>query len=169
MQPEQANIAEYELIYAKISSYFPQVAQLYYRLIIVPCDRTQKINFQQIAEFSNNRYINVNLELSRGLLELTQRQRPLKAEELLRKIIGNSDHRVNLLEHLEILFDTSLKLDPLQCLQKLARNCTIVARWDGKIENNNLIYAELGHPEYRRYPVKDFFIVNIEQTEADQS
>ncbi|MEH2421024.1 MAG: hypothetical protein V7K48_08875 [Nostoc sp.] len=81
-QLEQPNIAEYELISTKISSYFPQVAEMYYWLIIVPCDacggqcdRTQKINFQEIAEFSNNRYINVNLELSRELLELTQRQR----------------------------------------------------------------------------------------------
>ncbi len=168
-QPEQPNISEYELIATKISSYFPQVAELYYRLIIVPCDRTQKINFQQIANVSNNRYINVNLELSRELLELTQQQRPLKAEELLRKIIGNTDNRVIFLEHWEILFDTSLKLDPLQCLLKLARDRTIIARWDGIVENNNLIYAELGHPEYRRYPVKDFLIVNLEQREADQS
>ncbi len=153
----------------KISSYFPQVAELYYRLIIVPCDRTQKINFQQIAELGSNKYININLELSRELLELTQRQRSLKAEELLRKIVGNADTQVYFLENLEILFDTSLKLDPLQCLQKLARNRTIVARWDGKIENNNLIYAELGHPEYHRYPVKHFLIVNLEQMEADQS
>ena len=153
----------------KISSYFPQVAELYYRLIIVPCDRTQKINFQQIAEFGSNKYINLNLELSRELLELTQRQRSLKAEELLRKIVGNADNQVYFLEHLEILFDTSLKLDPLHCLQKLARNRTIVAKWDGIVDNNNLIYAELGHPEYRRYPVKDFLIVNLEQMEAAQS
>ena len=172
-QPEQPNISEYELISTKISSYFPQVAELYYRLIIIPCDacgrqsdRTQLINFEKIAEFGNNRYINVNLELSRELLELTQRQRSFKAEELLKKIIGNHDNRVIFLEHLEILFDSSLNLDPLQCLKKLARNRTIVARWHGNIENNNLIYAELGHPEYRRYPVKDFLIVNLEQMEA---
>ncbi|BAY20683.1 putative helicase [Calothrix sp. NIES-2100] len=162
-QPEQANIAEYELISTKISSYFPQVVELYYRLIIVLCDRPQKINFRQIAEISNNRYINVNLELSRKLLELTQRQRALNAEELLKAIIGNTDNKVHFLDHLEILFDRSLQLDPLQCLKNLARNRTIVAQWDGIVENNHLIYAELDHPEYRRYPVKDFLIVNLEQ------
>ena len=124
---------------------------------------TEKINFQQIAKISNNRYVNVNLELSRELLELTQRQRPLKAEELFRKIIGKSDNRVIFLEHWEILFDASLKLEPLQCLLKLARDRIIVAKWDGIVENNHLMYAELGHPEYRRYPVKDFLIVNLEQ------
>lgn len=167
-QPKQANMAEYELIAAKVSSYFPQVAEHYYRLIIVPGFRTGNINFQKIAEVSNNRYINVNLELSRELLELTQKQRPLKAEELFRKIIGNNDNQVYFLEHLEILFDTSLQLDPLQCLQKLARNNIIVAKWDGIVDNNNLIYAE-GHSEFRRYPVKDFLIVNLEQIEAGQS
>lgn len=162
-QTEQPNIAEYELIVTKISSYFPQVTELYYRLIIVPCSHTEKINFQQIAKISNNRYVNVNLELSRELLELTQRQRPLKVEELFRKIIGKPDNRVIFLEHWEILFDASLKLEPLQCLLKLARDRIIVAKWDGIVENNHLMYGELGHPEYRRYPVKDFLIVNLEQ------
>ncbi|WYL94109.1 MAG: BREX-3 system P-loop-containing protein BrxF [Gloeotrichia echinulata IR180] len=163
------NIVEYELISTKISSYFPQVAELYYRLIIVSCNacfgqsyRTPKINFQQIAHFSNSRYININLELSRVLLELTQRQRALKVEGLLEDIIGTTVNEVIFLEHLEILFDRSLEIDPLRCLQKLARNRIIVALWSGIIENNQLIYAEPGHAEYRRYPTADFLVVNLE-------
>ncbi|MBN3898968.1 MAG: hypothetical protein HWQ41_27970 [Nostoc sp. NOS(2021)] len=51
----------------QLAQRFDQVAELYYRLIIVPCDvcggqsdRTQKINFQQIVDSSNNRYIKIN-------------------------------------------------------------------------------------------------------------
>ena len=66
------------------------------------------------------------------------------------------------MEHLEILFDTSLQLDPLRCLQKLARNCTIVALWSGNVENNHLIYAEREHPEYKIYPIDGFLVVNLQ-------
>jgi ATP-dependent helicase/nuclease subunit A len=162
-------VTEYELISSEISSYFLQAAELYYRLIIVPVQNTSQINFQQVAKLTNSRYINVNLELSRRLLELTQKQRLLKAEGLLKEIIGNTDNQVIFLEHLGILFDASLQLDPLLCLQKLARNRTIVGVWNGKIENNHIIYAEPGHPEYRRYPTEGFLVVKLEQLEADLS
>lgn len=155
-------LTEYVLISSKISSYFPQVLKQYHRLIIVPVKYNSKNNFQQVAESNNSRYINVNLELSKLLLELTQKQRSLKAERLLKQIIGNTDNEVIFLEHLEILFDTSLQLDPLRCLQKLARNCTIVAVWSGNVENNHLIYAEREHPEYKIYPVDGFLVVNLE-------
>ncbi len=118
---EGANIDEYGLISSKISSYFPQALEYYHRLIVVPVQCDYKINFQQVAESSNSRYINVNLKLSKLLLELTQKQRSLKAERLLKQIIGNTNNEIIFLEHLEILFDTSLQLDPLRCLQKLAR------------------------------------------------
>jgi ATP-dependent helicase/nuclease subunit A len=159
---EGTNMDECGLISSKISSYFPQVLEQYHRLIIVPVQYNSKINFQQVAESTNSRYINVNLELSKLLLELTQKQRTLKAERLLKQIIGNTDNEVIFLEHLEILFDTSLQLDPLRCLQKLARNCTIVAVWSGNVENNHLIYAEREHPEYKIYPIDGFLVVNLE-------
>ncbi len=148
----------------QISSYFDQAAELYYRLIVVvvPPDRTPKINFRSCAESTNSQYLNLNLELSRRLLELTPRQRTLRVQRLLEEIIGNTVNRVIFLDHLEILFDNSLKLDPLRCLQKLARNRTIVAVWSATIENNYLIYAEPGHPEYRRDPIGDFLVVNLE-------
>ncbi len=158
-----------ELIYSKISSYFPQAVEQYHRLIVVPVQDNYKINFQQVAESNNSRYINVNLELSKLLLELTQKQRyvplpraSLKAERLLKQIIGNIDNKVIFLEYLEILFDTSLQLDPLRCLQKLARNCTIVTVWSGNVENNHLIYAEWEHPEYKSYPIDGFLVVNLQ-------
>ncbi|MBA3923416.1 MAG: BREX-3 system P-loop-containing protein BrxF [Nostocaceae cyanobacterium] len=158
-----------ELISSKISSYFSQAVGQYYRLIVVPVQSTTRINFRQVAESTNSRYINVNLELSGLLLELTQKQRSLKAEGLLKQIIGNTDNEVIFLEHLEILFDASLQLDPLRCLQKLARDRTIVVVWSGDMENNHLIYASAEHPEYKSYPIDGFLVVKLEQPEADFS
>jgi len=85
------------------------------------------------------------------MLELTQRQRQLQGARLLVDIVGRTPEQAVLLDHLELLFDVSLKLDPLRCLQDLARNTTIVAAWSGTLSAGHLTYATPEHPEYRRY------------------
>ena len=49
-----------------------------------------------------------------------------------------------------------------QVLQGLARHRTVVAAWNGSIEGDYMTYAVPGHPEYRRYPVRDFLVVRPE-------
>ncbi len=65
-----------ELLTAQIASQLKQATELYYRLIVVvvPPDNSQTMNFRACAERLDSQYININLELSRRLLELTQRQ-----------------------------------------------------------------------------------------------
>ncbi len=159
-----------ELIANKIRAYLPAVAELYHRLIIIPCEpggsTGAEIDFRKLAQITNGGYLNVNLELSRALLELPSGKRPLKVQELLKSLIDKNDNNIYFLEHLEILFDNSLKLEPLKCLQILARDRTIIARWNGTIALDHLTYAESGHPEYLTYPVKDLFILHPEKLQA---
>jgi len=106
--------------------------------------------------------VNVNLELSRRMLDLTERQRTLQLPRLLAEIVGASAADVVLLDNLEVLFDVSLKQDPLRLLQGLSRNQTVVAAWSGSTDGEHMIYATPDHPEYRRYPLRDFLVVNPE-------
>ena len=62
-----------------------------------------------------------------------------------------SDEPLVLLDNIEILFDAALKQDPLRLLQGVSRNRTIVAAWNGTLENRYLTYASPEHPEHRRY------------------
>jgi len=71
----------------------------------------QNDSLQKIAARTGYRYINVNLELSQRLLELT-RQRVLQVHRLLGEIIGNTNNQVVLLDNLEILFEVSLCWTP---------------------------------------------------------
>jgi ATP-dependent helicase/nuclease subunit A len=160
---------ETELLAANISSYFAQAAGLYHRLILIPSQSLPKVKLQQVAKLTGSGYINVNLELSQRLLELPQRQRPLQVQRLLPEILGKDNYDVVFLEHLEILFDKSLKLNPVKCLQQLARQQTIVAVWCGNVENGILTYAEPGHPEFYRSAEGDLLVVNLEQPAANPS
>ena len=162
--------SEVKLLSLQIASQLSKAAEQYYRLIVivVPPGGSQTINFPACADCINSQYININLELSRRLLELTTRQRSLQVQRLLKDIIGNTNNKVMFLDNLEILFDISLKLDPLKCLQGLARNRTVVAVWNGSFDNY-LIYAEPDHPEYRRYPKSDFLVMKLGSDESNIS
>ena len=77
-------------------------------------------------------------------------------------IVGATADDVILLDNVEVLFDVSLKQDPLRLLQGLSRNKTVVAAWSGSIDGEHMLYATPGHPEYRRYSLRDFLVVNPE-------
>jgi len=96
------------------------------------------------------------------MLDLTERQRTLQLPRLLAEILTLSTTEVILLDNIEILFDVSLKQDPLRLLQGLSRNKTLVVAWSGSINKGHMIYATPDHPEYRRYPIQDFLIVKPE-------
>ena len=96
--------------------------------------------------------INVNLCLSERLLDLTQKQRARKVARLLDDIVREQGTDTTVLDNIEILFSPDLHQDPLRLLQNLSRRRTIVAVWPGHLEEDHLIYATPGHPEYRREP-----------------
>ena len=140
-----------------------QAKALYHQLVLLvgPSGSGKTAILQQVAEIIHSPRINVNLELSRRLLDVPRAQRPFEVFSKLQTIIRENSSDVVLLDNLELLFSKELEQDPLMLLKKLARNQTIVTAWSGTIERGNLIYAEPSHHEYRRYPIKDFLLVNL--------
>jgi len=143
-----------------------QVADLYHRLMLVvaPAGAGKTAALKEVQERIAAPRVNVNLNLSRLMLDLTERQRALQLPLLLREIIKDTAGEVVLLDNTEILFDVFLKQDPLRLLQGLSRNKTVVAAWNGSIDGAHMIYAVPDHPEYRRYRVRDFLVASPEAT-----
>lgn len=143
-----------------------QADELYYRLILIvaPAGVGKTRALQDVQERIGASVINVNLALSRQMLDLTERQRALQLPLLMRAIMNNAAGGVVLFDNIEILFDVSIKQDPLRLLQGLSRNKTVVAAWNGTIDGNHMIYAVPDHPEYRRYMVRGFLVASPEVT-----
>jgi len=141
-----------------------QAAELYYRLVmlVAPAGAGKTTALQAVHEQTKAPLLNVNLELSRRMLDLTERQRALQLPRLLSEMVNVAQADVILLDNIEMLFDISLKQDPLRLLQGLSRNKTVVAAWSGSIDGKHMIYATPDHPEYKRYPLRDFLVVNPE-------
>jgi hypothetical protein len=143
-----------------------QAAELYHRLMLVvaPAGAGKTTALQDVQERVGAPIVNVNLDLSRRMLDLTERQRALQLPRPLREMLNDAAGEVVLFDNIEILFDVSLKQDPLRLLQGLSRNKTVVAAWNGSIDGNHMVYAVPGHPEYRRYMVRDFLVASPEVT-----
>lgn len=144
----------------KILARVGKVAELYHRLVLVaaPSGSGKTVALQDIARRTGAPLLNVNLEVSRRLLDLTEKQRALHLPRVLEDVVGREDSVV-LLDNIEILFDVTLEQDPLRLLQGLSRNRTVVASWNGLVDNGYLTYGTPEHPEYRRYPARDLVVV----------
>ncbi|MFQ5745145.1 MAG: BREX-3 system P-loop-containing protein BrxF [Acidobacteriota bacterium] len=145
-----------EKVLAKIG----KAAELYHRLLLIAapsgCGKTAVL--QDVATRTGAPLLNLNLELSRRMLDLTKRQRALQLPRVLEEVVGR-DHPVVLLDNIEILFDVTLEQDPLRLLQGVSRNRTIIAAWNGALESGYLTYATPGHPEYRRYASRELVVI----------
>jgi len=160
-----------------------QAPELYHRLMLVvaPAGAGKTTALLDVQERTGAPLVNVNLVLSRRMLDLTERQRVLQLPQLLREIVSNGVGEIILLDNIEILFDVSLKQDPLRLLQGLSRNKTVVAAWNGEIRTEvkglrtemktnldsvpipqssslYLTYAAPDHLEYKHYPIRDFLV-----------
>lgn len=141
-----------------------QANELYYRLVmlVAPAGSGKTSALQEVHERTAAPLINVNLELSRRMLDLTERQRTLQLPLLLSQITNADQTNVILLDNIEVLFDVALKQDPLRLLEGLSRNKTVVAAWSGAIDGGHMFYAKPDHPEYKQYSARDFLVVNLE-------
>ena len=136
---------------------------LYHKLVLVagPKGAGKTAVLRDTAGRIDAPLINVGLELSRRLLDVTRRQRPFNVPHLLEQIVAETDADVVLLDNVELLFDVALRQDPLRLLQGLSRGRIVVAAWNGSMQAGHIHYAAPGHPEYRRYPVDSILVAAI--------
>jgi len=134
------------------------IAHQYHRLAIVvgPVGSGKTPLLKELCRRQDIPYLNVNLALSRRLLDLTSKERPLRVRRLLEDVISEQAGDTIVLDNIELLFDPALHQDPLACLQALSRNKTLIVAWSGTYDEKKVLtYAEPGHPEYRRYERSD--------------
>ena len=111
--------------------------------------------------------LNVGAELGGRLAGLPQRQRHLQTTTILRELADqHAPGDLLLLDNIELLFDRSLQLDPLDLLKRHAHAKRVVAVWPGELQGDaktgRLIYADMGHPEHQDYGLAGFVPFQIQ-------
>ena len=148
---------------AKLVEAIQQATSQYFRLAILVGAPTsgKTVLLRSLAQQFAYPLLNVNLELSQRLLDLTYAQRSQYVDRLFKDVITAVTGDVVLLDNLEILFDTSLEIDPLRLLQMSSRNHTLVASWNGSYQAGTLTYAEPGHPEFNQFKQIEAIVITV--------
>jgi hypothetical protein len=148
----------------KVEERLSTLANQFYRLLILagPSGAGKTAVLQEIHKRTNMPYINVNLQLAQKMLDLTEKQRAINLSGLLADIVKEVGGEVILLDNIEILFDPALKQDPLRLLEGISRNNSMVVSWNGSFDGKNLTYAIPEHMEYRKYPIGDVLVLDID-------
>ena len=99
--------------------------------------------------------LSLGTALGRQLVAIPNARRHLVAVELLGELANScAANGILLLDNIELLFDRTLQLDPLNLLKRHAHARRVVAVWPGKIHDNRLTYAITGHPEHQDYGIE---------------
>lgn len=135
-----------------------EVAPLHSKLILLigPPDCGKTALLSGLAEQSRVSVMNLGLELGTRLSRLPNKQRRLQAGNLLREIADeHASGDLLLVDNIELLFDSTLTINPLDLLKRLAHARRVVAAWPGEHRQGGIgtriTYAETSHPEHRDY------------------
>lgn len=108
----------------------------------------------QLSERRDTPVLNVAATLGRQLLAIPSTRRHLQAADLLSDLADETARQgLLLLDNIELLFDRTLHLNPLDLLKRHAHAGRVVAVWPGELRENRLYYAATGHPEHQDYGI----------------
>jgi len=118
---------------------------------------------RDFSDLKQMKILNLGVSLGRELLIVPNSHRPLRCPEILRELL---DHHTSdgllLMDNIEILFDRSLIISPLDLLRRYAHSRRIVVSWPGTLENDRLSYAAIEHPEHQDYGTADVVTFTIQ-------
>ena len=140
----------------KLDQLVDDIAGLNSKLILlIGSSRSGKSNLLgRLAERRQARVLSIGVALGRELLTVPSARRHLEAVDLLKKLAdGSVSQGLLLLDNIELLFDRTLQLSPLDLLRRHAHARRVVAVWPGELQEGRLSYATTGHPEHQDYGV----------------
>jgi len=156
-------MADLQLL-AKLERLIDEIGDLNSKLILLvgPSSSGKTQLLRQLGDKLSIEPLNVGMELGRRLAATPNSKRGFSAGELLREIAERerTDDPL-LLDNLELLFEPSLQINPLDLVRRLAHSKSVVAVWPGELRGDRLVYADMGHPEHRDYSRDGVVVLEI--------
>jgi len=108
-----------------------------------------------LAEAEDGAFIEVGKKLSTALIEVPAPLRTASVEDCFAACLGESPSVVTCLDHLEILFESSLRINPVTLVTGASRHALLVAAWPGMAHAGRLIFGSPDHPAYMERSKQD--------------
>ena len=105
--------------------------------------------------------VNLGIELSKGLKEISEDRRAHAVLFEMDKILRDNKYESLLVSNIDILFNPQYNLNALKYFTNLARSKLVFLEWPGTINGNILQYSEINHEDYTRYNLRDYDVALI--------
>lgn len=144
-----------ELLNSLLNIDINDLTKSYYRLIFI-IDKQRKFN--KLCNIESVQCINLNLLLSERLMQIPIKKRKSKVVDIFNDLLSFYEKEILLLEHIEVLFEQHLQINPIELLKQNSRNKILIVNWPGEYLDDKLIYAKC-HTEETTYKVEREFQV----------
>ena len=92
--------------------------------------------------------VNLSSALAAALVELKPRARVREVPAAVEAIAAGATAAWALLDHIELLFEPSLRRDTVAVLEQVSRRVPLLVAWPGEWDGRELRYAPVHHPEH---------------------
>ena len=152
-----------ELVVEQIVDLVDQAEDLEQRLIIVagPPSAGKSKALRLTHEQTHTPMLELTPLLARRLFPLSEVQRVAQLPMILEEIIQSFDGPAILLDDIDILFREELAQEPMNLLQHLCKEKVLIVAWPGKVETDGITYSRFGDPEYKKYPLGNFALIDL--------
>ena len=107
-------------------------------------------------------HLSVGRELSAVLLSETPQRRPRAADQWIRAALSGMAPGPALCTEIDLLFEPTLKLDPLRLMRDVGKLTRLLVAWPGSYADQVLTYAVPEHSHYRTWRKPGVDIVVLE-------
>ena len=108
-----------------------------------------------VADAEDGAVLDVGRLLSAALIEIPSPHRAVSVDDAFSDMLSSGGKEVLCLDHLEILFETSLMLQPIDLVKNASRRFLLVASWPGTFAQDSLVFGPEDHPAHLKTPRQD--------------
>ena len=108
-----------------------------------------------VADAEDGAVLDVGRLLSAALIEIPSPHRAVSVDDAFSDMLSSGGKEVLCLDHLEILFETSLMLQPIDLVKNASRRFLLVASWPGTLTQDSLAFGQEDHPAHLKIPRQD--------------
>jgi hypothetical protein len=117
-----------------------EIGDIHNKLILLVGNGGKTRLLSALAQRLGTTPFNVGVKLGHRLAATPVSERGFSTNELLREITDSARGDAPLLlDNLEVLFEPSLKVDPLDLIERLVRSRRVVAAWPGEMCGGRLV------------------------------
>lgn len=140
-----------------LSSAIYRASRLHHRLVWIAggtaVERTTLLN--NLAKTQDGVCIEVGKCLSAALIDVPAPLRTVSVEECFQACFEKKTDSAICLNHLEILFEPTLQINPVALVKSASRHTLIVAAWPGDVHDGHLTFGTPDHSSFMELSEQD--------------